>query len=198
MKQIEITTNVLQSLQEVDQVLTHQGFNIIRKSRVEDQYMCMGNDPITEEEILPALSHSLLIRYLQVEGQEPSKRLTYKNKVYDGDTVLSEEKIVVRIDSRENCARLLESLGFHKMVDVRYNVVVYAKDGLEFCFQEVENLGLLVEVENLKDFEGATKEEILEEKNRMLQELRDYNLEVSNDYDVKKAYQLIKNRIEGK
>ena len=38
MEQIEVTTRVNQSLKEVDEILTAQGFKIIRKSRIEDKY----------------------------------------------------------------------------------------------------------------------------------------------------------------
>ena len=197
MKQIEITTNVYQSLQEVDQLLTGQGFTIIRRSRVEDQYMTMDSDPTKEEDILTTLSHSLLVRYLKVEGKEPSRRLTYKKKVYDGDTVLTEEKLSTGIDNTEKTIQILEALGFHKLVDVKYDVVVYAKGNLELCFQQVENLGLLLEYESLETFEDASSEDVLKEKNKMLEKIRSYQLEVSDDYDVKKAYQLIKNQMRG-
>ena len=197
MKQVEITTNVYQSLNEIDQLLVGQGFKIIRKSRVEDQYMITGTDPKCEEEILPTLSHSLLIRFLHVEGKDPSKRLTYKKKTYEGDTVLTEEKISVGIDDTDKARQLLENLGFHKLVDVKYHVVVYEREGVEHAFQQVEDLGLLLEYESLKDFQDASSEEVLEEKKRMLTELREYQLDISDDYDVKKAYQLIKNRMRG-
>ena len=195
MKQIEITTNVYQSLKDVDQLLTGQGFKIIRRSRVEDQYMILGEDPLLEEDILSTLSHSLLVRYLCVDGSKTTRNLTYKKKVYEGDTVLTEEKYVVGIDDTDQAVQLLENLGFHKLVDVKYDVVVYQKGKVELAFQEVENLGLLVEYESLKDFNGNSSSEILKEKKKMLAELRDYQLDVSDDYDVKKAYQLIKNRM---
>ena len=197
MKQIEITTNVRQSLNEVDRLLIGQGFKIIRKSRVEDQYMIMGVDPKSEEDILSTLSHSLLIRFLHVEGQDPSQKLTYKKKTYEGDTVLTEEKISVGINDTKKARELLEALGFHKLVDVKYDVTVYEKEGIELAFQQVENLGLLLEYESLKDYEASSNEEVLEAKKQMLEELKGYQLDVTDDFDVKKAYQLIKNRMRG-
>ncbi|MBP5678982.1 MAG: hypothetical protein J6X28_04065 [Bacilli bacterium] len=195
MKQIEITTNVLQSLSEVDHVLTNQGFKVIRKSRVEDQYMSMEKEALREDTILDILSRSLIIRYLCLDGKDEYKKLTYKKKVYDGDTVLSEEKINLGIMDTEKARQLLEALGYQKLVDVSYDVTVYQKGTVELCFQEVEELGLLCEWESPNDYTNVSKEEILEEKKRMLQELRDYQLQVSDDYDVKKAYQIIKNRM---
>lgn len=38
MKQIEIITRINNTLEEVDQILSKQGFKIIRKSHIEDKY----------------------------------------------------------------------------------------------------------------------------------------------------------------
>ena len=43
--------------------------------------------------ILNILSESVLIRYLKVNDKDEYKKLTYKNKIYDNDMVISEEKI---------------------------------------------------------------------------------------------------------
>ena len=69
------------------------------------------------------------------------------------------------------------------------------RGNIEFAFQLEEDLGLLVEYESKKDFQDISSEDILKEKERMLQELKNYQLDVSDDYDVKKAYQLILNRM---
>lgn len=195
MKQIEVTTNVHQSLAEVHDILSSQGFEIIRKSRIEDQYMSQEKDKLTRDNIISVLMRCLLIRYLCVNGSDTYKSITYKKKEYSGDTVLSEEKIVLNIDDIEKAERLLRALNFEKIVDVRYDVVVYKRGDVELCFQLVEDLGLLVEYESTKDFQGVSPEDILKEKQRMLEELRSYQLEVSEDYDVKKAYQLVLNRM---
>ena len=65
------------------------------------------------------------------------------------------------------------------------------KNNLEFAFQNVNNLGLLLEYENLNDFEEKSNEEILEEKKTMIKELKSYGLNISNEIDVKKAYELV-------
>ncbi len=40
MKQIEVTVKVKNTLKEIDELLTSKGFKLIRKSRVEDDYVC--------------------------------------------------------------------------------------------------------------------------------------------------------------
>ena len=195
MKQIEVTTNVLQSLNQVDKELTSQGFQIVRRSRIEDCYMTQNLSGLSKDNILDVLGNSVLVRYLCVNDDYINKNITYKKKEYDGDKLLSEEKIIVDINDIDKAKHLLEALGFEKIVDVSYDVIVYKKGDIEFAFQDVENLGLLLEYESLKDYNDSSSSEILNEKKKMLEEIRSYNIEVSDDFDIKKAYQLILNRM---
>ena len=75
--------------------------------------------------------------------------------------VISEQKISIDIQDIEKAKKIFECLGFKELVEVKYHVIVYANDGIEFAFQIVENLGTLIEFENESDFEGKTLEEII-------------------------------------
>lgn len=194
MKQIEITTYVNNTLQEVDDILKRQGFKVIRKSKIKDIYKTLKYNELNKNNILNILSESVLIRYLKVNDKDEYKKLTYKNKIYDNDIVISEEKINVTIDDINKMNKLLELIGLKTIVNVNYDVIVYSNDDIEFCFQSVENLGLLLEYENKNDYDGYTNEEILSEKYKMLKEIQKYGLNISNDIDVKKAFELIKHK----
>lgn len=191
MKQIEVTTYVNNTLEEIDKILTNQGFKMIRKSRIEDKYMTLSYDKLNKKNILDILSECVLIRYLCVNKKDEFKKITYKKKTYEGPTVLSEEKINVNIDNIDKAEQLFNSLNFRNIVNVNYDVIVYEKDNLELAFQNVEGLGILLEYENESDFSNYTNEEILLEKQKMLAEIKKYNLNISDDYDVKKAFELI-------
>ena len=192
MKQIEITTYVNNTLQEVDDILKRQGFKVIRKSKIKDIYKTLKYNELNNNNILNILSESVLIRYLKVNDKDEYKKLTYKNKIYENDIVISEEKINVTIDDINKMNKLLELIGLKTIVNVNYDVIVYSNDDIEFCFQSVGNLGLLLEYENKNDYDGYTNEEILSEKFKMLKEIQKYGLNISNDIDVKKAFELIK------
>lgn len=194
MKQIEITTYVKQSLDEIDKILPKLGFSLLRKSRIEDKYMIQDLSNLSKNNIIEHLQKCVLIRYLCVNGEYISSKLTYKNKEYDDNgTVLTENRIDVNIDNNDiaNAEELLKTLGFQKLIDVNYDCVVYKNSEVELAFQDVEGLGLLLEYENIKDFENASDEEIICEKRKMLEEVRNYNIDISDDYDVKKAYELV-------
>lgn len=191
MKQIEVTLKVNNTLKEVDDILTKKGFKIIRKSRIEDKYMLNNKEKVSENNILEILKKCVLLRYLNVNNENEYKRITYKNKKYKDNIVISEEKINVMIDDIEKSEALFNAIGYEKLVEVNYDVIVYEKDGLEFAFQDVENFGLLVEYENIKDFEGKSSDEIIVEKANMKKEIESNGIKVGEDFDVKKAYELI-------
>lgn len=193
MRQVEITTKVEMTLDEVNTTLINQGFSIVRKSRVEDIYL--SQKKVDKNIILEVLSSSVLLRYLKV-GEKEFKKITYKSKDYDGSNVISEKKINVNIDDIDSAFQIFKKLGFDKVVDVKYDVVVYQRGELELAFQEVEDLGLLLEVESLKDFTGIKDENIQIEKIHMLEEVHSLGIKTSKGLDIKKAYELIVMKLE--
>ena len=76
MKQIEITTKVNNTPEEIDKILSNQGFRIIRKSRIEDKYKTILYNELNKDNILEILSKCVLIRYLNVNNEQEFKKLT--------------------------------------------------------------------------------------------------------------------------
>lgn len=195
MKQIEITTRVLDSLNEVSNKLIKLGFKKIRTSIIDDIYMCQNIMGIEKDSISEYLKKSVLIRYLDT-GEKIFKKLTYKNKVFDAKGLtVSEEKINVEINDINKAKSLFLALNFSELVRVKYDCIVYERNGLELAFQEVDGLGLLLEYENVNDFEGISLDKITETKNLMLQEIKNLGINTTNEIDVKKAYELIEKRL---
>lgn len=190
MKQVEITTRVLETLNSITQKLAKQGFQIIRKSRVEDEYLTQYQGDFEQKHILEMLSSSVLLRYLDVNGKI-TKKITYKQKTYQNEIVMTEEKINVNCDDLDMAKKLFLALHFRPLVKVCYDVIVFSNKKIELAFQNVENLGLLVEYESEKDFSDSTEEEILLEKQQMLKEIKNLNIQTTEEIDVKKAYELI-------
>lgn len=189
MKQLEITGEVCQSLDEINDILTKQNFKIIRKSRIEDKYMSQFVNQLNSDNIISILEKSVLLRKLILDGKEINK-ITYKDKKYDNGILLYEEKTSVSIDSIEDAENLFLKLDFKNLVNVNYNCTVYSNDNMELAFQDVENLGMLVEYESKEDFDGKSSEEINKKKLEMLEEIRNLGLIVGNK-DIRKANELI-------
>lgn len=195
MKEIEITTKLNHTMNEVASILTKQGFKLKEFKEMKDKYLTHNSNELTKDNIIDVLKNSILIRYVCVDYMYIYKMLIYKNKEYDNDVVLTEEKITVNIDDIDKIENLLKKIGFKNIVEVNTDMYVYQNDKLEFAIQDIEGLGLYIEYENLNSFNNSTPEEIIKEKEKMLDEIRSYNLDVDDDYDVKKAYTLIKKRI---
>lgn len=195
MKQIEITTRVLDSLNEVSNKLIKLGFKKIRTSIIDDIYMCQNIMSIEKDSISEYLKKSVLIRYLDT-GEKIFKKLTYKNKVFNANGMtISEEKINVDINDINKAKSLFLALNFSELIRVKYECIVYERNGLELAFQEVDGLGLLLEYENVNDFEGIGLDKITETKNLMLREIKNLGVKTTDEIDVKKAYELIEKRL---
>ena len=194
MKELEITVKVLNTLEEAQKILLDQGFKLKESYQLNDIYLKKKTQKLCKRNILKVLSNSILLRDIILEDRNP-KMITYKKKEYKNKRVLSERKYSVNITDIDKAYDLFLEIGFEKLIEVRATLYVYEKDGFEICFQNVENLGLLLEVESDKDYTGYDDNEIIKVKKQMLKDLSKYNLKLGKDYDMKKAYELIKKKL---
>ncbi len=194
MKQIEITVRLDENMQSAIRKLENQGFKKIRESKIDDIYMTSKLKELNKDNIQTILKNSVLLRSLKLENKE-IKKITYKNKEIDknGD-IISEQKINLDCSDLEKAKDLFEHLEFEELIRVRYKVTVYSNDKAEYAFQDVENLGVLIEYENMDDFGGKTLDEINSAKDKMFKEIKNTGINVTDEKDVKKAYELILNK----
>lgn len=194
MKQIEITVRLNEDIQSAIKKLELEGFEKIRESEIDDVYMTSKLKELNKDNIQNILKKCVLLRYLKVEDKE-IKKITYKNKELDEKgNVISEQKVNLDCGDLDKARTLFEHLEFEELIRVKYKVVVYSKDKVEYAFQDVENLGVLIEYENLEDFEGKSLDEINNAKNSMYNEIIGTGINLTDEKDVKKAYELIVNK----
>ena len=191
MKQIEITVRLNENMQSAISKLENQGFKKIRESQIDDVYMTAKLKELNKDNIQTILKKSVLLRSIKLENKE-IKKITYKNKEIDknGD-VISEQKINLDCSDLEKAKDLFEHLEFEELIRVKYKVIVYSKGKVEYAFQDVENLGVLIEYENMDDFEGKSLDEINIVKKNMFEEIKNTGINLTEEKDVKKAYELI-------
>lgn len=194
MRQIEITVRVKEPLDKAIIKLEKLGFKNIRESNVDDVYMTQLKYKLNKENIQYILSNSVLLRYLNVNGKE-FKKISYKNKIYENGNVISEKKVNVECNSLESAKQLFECLNFEELVEVKYNVLVMEKNGIELAFQYGDDIGVLIEYENKNDFSNKTNEEIRLEKENMYNYIKKLGIEITEEMDVKKAWELIEKSI---
>lgn len=194
MKQIEITVRLDENMQSAISKLENQGFKKIRESQIDDVYMTAKLKELNKDNIQTILKKSVLLRSLKLENKE-IKKITYKNKETDKDgDIISEQKINLDCSDLEKAKDLFEHLEFEELIRVRYKVTVYGKGKVEYAFQDVENLGVLIEYENMNDFEGKSLDEINTVKKNMFEEIKNTGIKLTEEKDVKKAYELILNK----
>ena len=198
MKQIEITVRLIENKQNAIKKLEMQGFKKIRESEVDDLYMTTKLKELNKDNIQNVLKKSVLLRRLKLENKE-IKKITYKNKEVDKNgNIIAEQKINLDCSDLEKAKDLFEHLEFEELIRVKYKVMVYAKDEVEYAFQDVETLGTLIEYENIEDFNGKSLDEINEAKNNMFNEIKNTCINLTEERDVKKANELILNKYFGK
>lgn len=196
MKQIEITVRLAEKIENAINKLEDKGFKRIRESDIYDIYLTNLNSDIKKENIQNFLKHSVLLRNLKLDEFE-IKKITYKNKELDNNgDVISEQKLSVDCSDLDKAEKLFNCLGFYKLIEVKYHVIVYEKGGKELAFQIVDNLGTLIEYENINDFEGKSLYEINNEKKDMLKEIQECDISITDEFDVKKAFELIKKKYD--
>lgn len=194
MKQIEITVRLNENMQSAIRKLEMQGFKKIREGEIDDLYMTSKLNELKKDNIQNILKKSVLLRNLKFENKE-IKKITYKNKEIDENgNVISEEKTNLDCNDLEKAKDLFEHLEFEELIKVRYKIIVYSKDEVEYAFQDVENLGTLIEYENTEDFTGKSLDEINDTKNNMYNEIKNTGVKLTDEMDVKKAYELILNK----
>lgn len=191
MKQIEITVRLNEKIEDAIAKLENKGFKKIRESDIYDIYLTNLNVEIKKENIQELLRHSVLLRNLQSNGKRINK-ITYKDKKLDNNgDVISEHKINLDCNDLIKAEKLFECLGFYRLIEVKYHVIVYGKEEKEFAFQIVNNLGTLIEYENINDFDKKSISEINNAKYEMIKDIKECNIAITDEYDVKKAMELI-------
>ena len=190
MKEIEITVKVFDSVEKTKDILARQGLKIIDTYSTKDIYL--SQDTNLSQSIESVLNKSVILRQI-VTPSKVIKKIVHKNKVYDGDTLLYEDKINLKCEDLENAKLLFEALDFKELVIVQYDSFVYQKEGLELSFQNVKDLGLLLEIESDKK-NPESEEDVMQEKRRLYNLAKSLSLNIGDELNIKKAKALIKKR----
>lgn len=190
MKEIEITVKVFDSVEKTKDILARQGLKIVDTYSTKDIYL--SQDTNLSQSIESVLNKSVILRQI-ITHSKVIKKIVHKNKVYDGDTLLYEDKINLNCEDLENAKLLFEALDFKELVIVQYDSFVYKKEGLELSFQNVKDLGLLLEIESDKK-KLESEEDVMQEKRRLYNLAKSLSLNIGDELNIKKAKALIKKR----
>ncbi len=191
MQTIEITVKVNEDKESVKSKLINRGFIQTSDEHGHDIYMTKDLDKLNKDNILSILNDSIILRHHYGDYRIDRKWIVSKNKNYKDNMVTSEEIISVLIDNIDKMKKILEKDGYKVLVEKKQYFNDFTKGDIVFILEEVDDIGLLIEYENKNDFTDKTSEEILEEKLKMYNTIKEMGIDISDNYDIKKAYDLI-------
>ena len=194
MRTIEITVKVKESKETAKQKLIDNGFVQTSDEHGHDIYMTKDLDKLNKDNILELLNDSVILRRHYGEFRPERKWVVNKIKNYKDGRVTSEEIISVQIDDIDKMKIILENFGYKELVQKKQYFNDMTKDDMVFILEEVDDIGLLIEYKNKKDFSDKTADEIMEEKKKMYETIKSMGIDIEEDFDIKKAQYLIMKR----
>ena len=89
---------------------------------------------------------------------------------------------------------ILKKIGYKELIRKKQHFNDFTNGKITLILEDVEEMGLLIEYENNNDFSDINDDEILKIKKEMYEEIKSYGIDLEEFKDIKKAYELIKEK----
>ncbi|NPA62050.1 MAG: class IV adenylate cyclase [Methanococci archaeon] len=169
MIEVEIKVKI-NNKEEISKKLEELGFKYIKRKFQEDIYFNgIDRDFKKTDEAL------------RIRDEDGNFFITYKGPKLDNISKTREE-IEVKIEDKEKMRKILKKLGFKEVPPIRKIREIYKKGDIEASIDEVDSLGIFLELEK------SVKS--MEEKDNALAEILNIlkALNISNDNIIRKSY----------
>jgi len=194
--QSEITVEVLCDKETLFSLLKKKGFKYVDLLEINDYYYT--HLPATEKiSFRELIANSFLIRCLRHKNLKNKRkstyytRLVYKKKGFDSDNnVVNEKKIVCELSCTSAANEIFQLSGLLNWCTKPINGYGFYRGKQYIFIQEVEDLGLFLEIEQYPGQSG-TEDEILDELVELVNELE---IPVGENYHESIAYRIFKTR----
>ena len=177
----EITVQVTCSYEKLHNLLIKQGFKIIKKYTIIDEYLISKDYDLKNKNYLDILKECVIVRYIE----NIVKELLYKYKEYsnNGD-IIKQAKVSCKVNDIKEASNFMKTIGYKELIHIKNNSVVYTNDKIEFAVQLVNDKYIFIELEDKSEYLNKTYSSIEE----MKEEINLYNLPIVKDkYFAKKA-----------
>ena len=177
----EITVQVTCSYEELHNLLIKQGFKIIKKYTIIDEYLISKDYDLRNKNYLDILKECVIVRYIE----NIVKELLYKYKEYsnNGD-IIKQAKVSCNVNDIKEASNFMKTIGYKELIHIQNNSIVYTNDKIEFAVQLVNDKYIFIELEDKSEYLNKTYSSIEE----MKEEINLYNLPIVKDkYFAKKA-----------
>lgn len=145
----EITVKVTSSKEELITNLKRKGFNTGRTFILDDYYFIPNELNIENLGTREIISKCIIIRNI-FDNDIYKKKITYKIKEFDNNgDILSQKAINCDIYDIEQAKQLLEAIGYHQIMNIKEDNIIYFKDNLELAIKDIRNGDILIEIETV-------------------------------------------------
>ena len=177
----EITVQVTCSYEELHNLLIKQGFKIIEKYTIIDEYLISKDYDLKNKNSLAILKECVIVRYIE----NTLKELLYKYKEYsnNGD-IIKQAKVSCKVNDIKEASNFMKTIGYKELIHIQNNSVVYTNDKIEFAVQLVNDKYIFIELEERSEHVKTVFSNI-EDMKKVIDSL---NIPmVKNNYFAKKA-----------
>lgn len=186
----EITVQVTCNYEELHSLLIKQGFKIIEKYTIIDEYLISKDYDLKNKNSLDILKECVIVRYIE----NPLKELLYKYKEYsnNGD-IIKQAKVSCKVNDIKEASNFMKTIGYKELIHIQNNSVVYTNDKIELAVQLVNDKYIFIELEDKSEYLNKTYSSIEE----MKEEINLYNLPIVKDkYFAKKAAIILEDKLK--
>ncbi|MFA6252868.1 MAG: class IV adenylate cyclase [Patescibacteria group bacterium] len=183
MKEIEILVEVFDDQQSALTKLEKFNFKGLK-----DTYDIYYFDP--QRKNLQPVSKGILRECFRLRNKNNEYYLTYKINQFEdsGDWLYSEEH-EIKISDFDTAVNIINNLGLKKLVEVKSHKNYFVYDNYEIMLEEVENLGLFLEVEIINS-ENTT--DVKKAKTEIWEFMKSLNLKMGEELLIGKPELMLK------
>ena len=177
----EITVQVTCNYEELHSLLIKQGFKIIEKYTIIDEYLISKDYDLKNKNYLDILKECVIVRYIE----NTLKELLYKYKEYsnNGD-IIKQAKVSCKVNDIKEASNFMKTIGYKELIHIQNNSVVYTNDKIEFAVQLVNDKYVFIELEERSEHVKTVFSNV-EDMKKVIDSL---NIPmVKNNYFAKKA-----------
>ena len=177
----EITIKIKCKPNELYKILEEKGYKITRKFTMDDTYFIPKETKLDKNNTREILSKAVLVRDIKDKiSNKRTKLITFKIKNFDeSGNILNQESTNCNILEIDEAKKLLKSIGYKEIMNIKENDIVYEKDGFQLAIKDIENGDNLIEIEENNELDTIEK---------LIQKINEIEIPIyTDDYFVKKA-----------
>jgi len=185
MKEIEILVKVNNTIQESLGVL--EKFKFLGKKQTLDIYYY---DEFRDN--LKLKDDKFPVEWFRVRQKGDSNFITYKKDNFENDKWIYSDEYETEVKDFDMIKIIVDNLGLRELVKINNVKYLYEFENYEIVLEEVEGLGLFLEVEimNLEDDVN-----ILDVKEKIYDFMKDLNLDISEELNQGKPEMMLEKRL---